>query len=126
MPKSDFDGLRNFTKWYVRYCLRDGSRRDEVMDDIDDAVFDELVAEAEAFWAENGFVRRKGISKKTAALHFFRTRNEDDEGKAYWENPDVYGNYESAKLTERARKKGPHRLERIANGKLRIIRLKRR
>jgi len=129
MPKSDYGSKREFTKYFILAALSDGGRRSGTLDDIDDATFDALAAEADEFWSENPFIRRRGVNLRRAAAHFFVDRNEDEEGagagKGFWENPHIYGNFESAKLTERSRKKGPHRLEQ-RNGRLRTIRQRRR
>jgi hypothetical protein len=133
MPRGDYDSKREFTKYYIMCAIRDNGRRSKDLNDIDDDLFDTLADEADEFWNENGWLRRRGVDLRRAARHFFEDRNDEEDGepnrgrqaKGFWENPDLYGNYESAKLTERARRKGPHRLE-MRNGRLRTIRQRRR
>ena len=141
MPKSDFDKLHPFLKHYVMAALQDRQRRPKAaLRELSDEVFDELVREARLFYRQNKKLLKRVVKDwKAAAECFYKERNEDHDRvdptsteeieevvlEGFWENPDIFGNYDACKLTDASRKRGPHRLVK-KNGNFKSERLKRR
>ena len=137
MPKSDFRNLHPLLQTYVIEAIEDSGRRPQAaLEHITDNMFDELVAEAYNFYRSirSEVTNRDDFVK--LAKDFFKERNEEEDLtreldpdnlvlEGVWENPDLYGNYRACRLTDAARRRGPHRLEQKEDGSYEITRTKR-